>query len=102
MRSPNPEVHHDRDSVEQRCLRRLLMIGDLIDTNDIPLTHDLMATMLGVHRPTVTLVLRSLHGAGLVNETRGRISIRGRGRLERSCCECYRAMRDEQRRLLGY
>jgi len=89
-------------SVEQRCIRRLLMIGDLIDTNDIPLTHDLMATMLGVHRPTVTLVLRSLHGAGLVNETRGRISIRDRGRLERACCECYRAMRDEQRRLLGY
>jgi Mn-dependent DtxR family transcriptional regulator len=61
-----------------------------------------MATMLGVHRPTVTLVLRSLHKAGLVTETRGRIAIRDRSGLEKACCECYGLMRGEQRRLLGY
>jgi len=58
-------------SVEQRCVRWLLTVSDLIDTGEIPLTHDLLATMLGVHRPTVTLVLRSLHKAGLVNEAAG-------------------------------
>jgi Mn-dependent DtxR family transcriptional regulator len=61
-----------------------------------------MATMLGVHRPTVTLVLRSLHKAGLVNEARGRVMISDRDGLEQACCECYGEMRNEQRRLLGY
>ena len=88
--------------VEQRCIRWLLTVNDLIANGDLPLTHDLMATMLGVHRPTVTLVLRSLDKAGLVSESRGRIVIRDRRRLERSCCECYRSMRNEQHRLLGY
>ena len=89
-------------SVEQRCVRWLLTVSDLINNGDIPLTHELMATMLGVHRPTVTVVLRSLHRAGLVNEKRGLILIRDRRLLEKACCECYRVMRDEQRRLLGY
>lgn len=89
-------------SVEQRCIRWLLTVSDVIHNDDIPLTHDLMATMLGVHRPTVTVVLRSLHNAGLIKEARGRIVITDRHRLEQACCECYRAMRDEQRALLGY
>jgi CRP-like cAMP-binding protein len=102
VRSMQLSVCNVFHSVEQRCIRRLLTISDLVDSDEIPLTHDLMATMLGVHRPTVTLVLRSLHKAGLVTETRGRIAIRDRARLEKACCECYRAMRGEQRRLLGY
>ena len=61
-----------------------------------------LATMLGVQRPTVTVVLRSLHKAGLIRETRGLVEIRDRRGLERACCECYGLMRDEQRRLLGY
>ena len=88
--------------VEQRCIRWLLTVSDLIADGDIPLTHDLIATMLGAHRPTVTLVLRSLHKAGFVCESRGRIVIRDRRALERSCCACYRTMRNEQYRLLGY
>jgi CRP-like cAMP-binding protein len=87
--------------VEQRCIRWLLTAADVISHGDIPLTHDLIATMLGVHRPTVTLVLRSLHRAGLVSESRGRVIIRDRRRLEQFCCECYRSMRNEQHRLLG-
>ena len=89
-------------SVEQRCIRWLLTISDLTDHAAMPLTHDLIATMLGVHRPTVTLVLGTLRRAGLISETRGRVVIRDRRGLETACCECYRAMRDEQSRLLGY
>lgn len=88
-------------SVEQRCIRWLLTVSDLTHHDDIPLTHDLMAGMLGVHRPTVTLVLRSLHKAGLIKEVRGLIVIHDRDRLVETCCECYRVMRDEGRRLLG-
>jgi CRP-like cAMP-binding protein len=89
-------------AVEQRCVRWLLTVSDLIDGGDIPLTHELLATLLGVHRPTITLILRSLHRAGLVTESRGRIVIRDRHRLEHSCCECHGLMRDERRRLLAY
>ena len=88
--------------VEQRCIRWLLTISDLIDTDHVPLTHELLATMLGVHRPTVTVVIRSLHRAGLVDEKRGRIVIKNHDRLVAACCECYSVMRDEQRGLLGY
>lgn len=88
-------------SVEQRCVRWLLTVSDLLDNGCIPLTHELLATMLGVHRPTVTQVLRSLHNARLVDESRGRIEVRDRGRLEKTCCECYRVLRDEQRRVIG-
>lgn len=89
-------------SVEQRCIRWLLTISDLTRQADMPLTHDLIATMLGVHRPTVTIVLGALRRAGLISETRGRVVIRDRRGLETACCECYRAMCDEQSRLLGY
>jgi CRP-like cAMP-binding protein len=102
VRSMQMSVCNMFHSVEQRCIRWLLTVSDVISNGDIPLTHELMATMLGVHRPTVTLVLRSLHNAGLVTESRGRILIANRRRLEQVCCECYEAMRAEQRRLLGY
>lgn len=102
VRSMQMSVCNMFHTVEQRCTRWLLTVSDLINNGDVPLTHDLMATMLGVHRPTVTLVLRSLHRAGLVNETRGRIVIRDRRGLAATCCECYRVMRDEQKRMLGY
>ena len=102
MRSMQMSICNMFHPVEQRCIRWLLTVSDLIGQNGVPLTHDLLATMLGVHRPTVTLVIRSLHRAGLVNEQRGRITIRERDHLAAACCECYAVMRDEQRRLLGY
>ena len=102
VRSMQMSVCNMFHPVEQRCIRWLLTVSDLIVQDRIPLTHELLATMLGVHRPTVTLVIRSLHRAGLVDESRGVITIRDRARLAEACCECYRLMRDEQYRLLGY
>ena len=88
-------------SVEQRCIRWLLTVNDLSGSADLALTHELIAVMLGVHRPTVSLVLKSLREAGLIEEQRGRISLHDRRRLEEACCECYGVMRAEQIRLLG-
>jgi CRP-like cAMP-binding protein len=102
VRSMQMSVCNMFHSVEQRCVRWLLSVSDLIAADDIPLTHEFIASMLGVHRPTVTLVLGSLHRAGLVDETRGHVRLRDRRRLEAACCECYGVMRQEQRRLLGY
>jgi len=92
-------VFHD---VERRCVRWLLAVDDLIADGEIPLTHDELALVLGVRRPTVTLVLGSLQRVGLIHERRGRIVIADRARLEAASCECYQVMRGEQRRLLGY
>jgi CRP-like cAMP-binding protein len=99
MRMSTCNMFHE---VEQRCIRWLLAVHDLTAASEIPLTHEVLATMLGVHRPTVTVVLRSLHKSGLVHEERGRIMLRNRAGLETAVCECYLAIREEQRRLLGY
>jgi len=101
VRSMQMSVCNMFHSVEQRCIRWLLAVNDLTHQNLVPLTHDLIATMLGVHRPTVTLVLGALRKAGLVTERRGQIVIRDRRRLEAACCECYQVMRSEQLRLLS-
>jgi CRP-like cAMP-binding protein len=102
VRSMQLSVCNALHEIERRCVRWLLTMDDLIAGREIPLTHEELATILGVRRPTVTLVLGSLQRAGLIRESRGRIVIEDRSRLEAASCECYRLMRDEQRRLLGY
>jgi CRP-like cAMP-binding protein len=88
--------------VEQRLTRWLLTVNDLLATADIPLTHEQLATMLGVRRPTVTLAVGALQRAGLIDEKRGQLTIRDRERLEAACCGCYRLMCDQQEAVLGY
>ena len=100
-RSMQLSVCNTFHSVEQRCIRWLLRVNDLIAHEYIPVTHEAIAAAIGVHRPTVTLVLRALQREGLLEEERGRIVLRDRTRLEAACCECYRAMVAEQRRLIG-
>lgn len=75
-------------SIEQRCVRQLLTIADLVGCRDIAVTHETLATMLGARRASVTMVLRGLHRRGLIAEHRGRISLRDRQGLEAACCEC--------------
>jgi CRP-like cAMP-binding protein len=95
-------VCHAFHPVEQRFMGWLLTVSDLVDDGHVPMTHDLMATMLGVHRPTITVAVRALHKEGIIEEQRGLIAIRDRRRLEKACCECYRVLRGERKRLLGY
>src|SRR5262245_41298284 len=60
---------------EQRCCRWLLMMRDRLGTDELDLTHEFMAVMLGVRRPTVTLIVGTLQRAGLIQNGRGRINI---------------------------
>jgi len=87
-------------SAEQRCCRWLLMTADRAGNEEFPMTHELLATMLGVRRPTVTLVAASLQKAGLIEYRRGSVKIVDRQRLEAACCECYHTVKDQMRRLL--
>jgi CRP-like cAMP-binding protein len=88
-------------SAEQRCCRWLLMTHDRIAQDEFPLTHEFLAIMLGVRRPTVTLVMADLTRAGIVSHVRGHIRIVDRHGLEAASCECYRNTRGVFDRLLG-
>jgi CRP-like cAMP-binding protein len=79
-------------SVEQRCVRRLVHMSELVDSAAVPLTHESFAAALGVRRPSVTVVFRTLARAGVIDEMRGRVTIRDRVALEAACCQCCRAM----------
>ena len=75
--------------VEARCCSWILRIHDRMDEATLPLTHEFLAEMLGVHRSTVTLVTRSLQRAGLIRQSRSAITVVDRAGLEDAACECY-------------
>ena len=87
--------------IQMRCCRWLLMTHDRTGSNAVPLTHEFLAVMLGVRRAGVTEVLKSLADQGLVRCRRGEITIIDRAGLEEVSCECYRAVTDHYKRLLG-
>lgn len=87
--------------VVQRCARWLLLSNDRVGHETFDLTHDILSTMLGVRRPSVTVAAGILQKAGFIKYTRGRITIIDRSGLEQASCECYRAVADEFLRLLG-
>jgi CRP-like cAMP-binding protein len=79
--------------VEERLSRWLLQARDRVESNTIRLTHEFLSQMLGVRRPTVTVVARMLQDAGLIRYHRGHIEILDRRGLEARACECYAVMR---------
>jgi CRP-like cAMP-binding protein len=87
--------------IAQRCCRWLLVSHDRAQTDEIPLTHEFLAMMLSVRRPSVTLVLQPLQERGLIKCDRGAITILNRREMEVISCECYQHIQDEYARLLG-
>jgi CRP-like cAMP-binding protein len=88
-------------TVQQRCCRWVLMTHDRVGSDSVALTHEFLAIMLGVRRPSVTEVLNPLQRKGLIHNGRGVIRILDRAGLEAVACECYRRVREEYDRLLG-
>jgi CRP-like cAMP-binding protein len=80
--------------VEARLCRCILQSSDHIDSDEVNLTQEFLAEMLGVRRTTVTLVAQSLQKDGLIRYKRGRIQILDRAGLEKKSCECYRTIRN--------
>jgi CRP-like cAMP-binding protein len=87
--------------LEQRCCRWLLMTRDRVGSDELTLTHDYLALMLGARRASVSDTLGPLQDAGLVRCERGRICILDGAGVEARSCECYVVVRDEYDRLLG-
>lgn len=88
-------------SLEQRCAKWLLTTHDHMDAQELPLTQEFLAIMLGVRRPGVTVAAQALQDAGLIKYRRGRITITDRTGLEQVSCECYGRIRADYEELLG-
>ncbi len=86
-------------SAKQRCCRWLLQTQDRVDGQEFLLKQEFLAIMLGVHRPTVTLVMRRLQESGLITTKYGRIRVLKRRKLEHASCECYQVIRAHFQRL---
>jgi CRP-like cAMP-binding protein len=91
--------HH---SVDQQLCRWLLLSLDRLASNELKMTQELIANMLGVRREGVTKAAGDLQAAGLIRYRRGRITVLDRAGLERRVCECYAVVRKESARLLPY
>ena len=74
---------------EERCARWLLHAHDRMGSATFDLSHEFLAMMLGVRRPTATIVAGTLQRSGLIRYSRGRMTIVDRPRLEQASCECY-------------
>jgi Mn-dependent DtxR family transcriptional regulator len=73
---------------------------DRVPANELAMTQELIADMLGVRREGVTEAAGRLQKAGLIRYSRGRIAVLDRSRLEAQVCECYSAVKREYQRLL--
>jgi len=85
--------------LEERLARWLLMCHDRIQADQLPITHEFLAMMLGTRRSTVTVTAGMLHKSGLIEYSRGKVTIRNRQGLEEVACECYSIVQDEYVRL---
>jgi CRP-like cAMP-binding protein len=89
--------HH---SVDQQLCRWLLLSLDRLPSNNLSMTQELIANMLGVRREGVTEAAGKLQAAGLIRYSRGHITVLDRPRLESQACECYQVVKKEFDRLL--
>lgn len=88
-------------SVEKRLCRWLLLTLDRAQSDQLSLTQEFIANMLGSRRESVTVAAARLQDAGLIHYSRGNIHVLNRAGLELAACECYRLVTDEYERLLG-
>jgi CRP-like cAMP-binding protein len=89
--------HH---SVDQQLCRWLLLSLDRLSSNQLTMTQELIANMLGVRREGVTEAAGKLQKLGIIRYARGQITVLDRPRLEQMCCECYAVVKKETDRLL--
>jgi CRP-like cAMP-binding protein len=90
-----------RHSVEERCVRWLLLTHDQVEEDSFELTHQFLSQMLGVRRATVTVTAGALQEAGYIKYHRGEITIVNRAGLEDMVCECYAIIHNEYARQVG-
>jgi CRP-like cAMP-binding protein len=88
-------------TAQQRYARWVLTTHDRVGTDEFPITQEFLAQMLGVTRPTISLVGQELHKAGLIHYAKGRLTVDDRTGLEGVACECYWSVRESFNEMLG-
>jgi CRP-like cAMP-binding protein len=91
--------HH---SIDQQLCRWLLLSLDCLENNELHMTQELIANMLGVRRESVTEAAGKLQNQGAIRYRRGHITVLNRALLEKLCCECYEVVKKETDRLSSY
>ena len=91
--------HH---SIDQQLCRWLLLSLDRLPSNQLSMTQELIANMLGVRREGVTEAAGKLQRLGVIEYRRGQITVLNRPKLEELCCECYAVVKTETDRLLPF
>jgi DNA-binding MarR family transcriptional regulator len=86
--------------MDARLARWLLTLQDRIGGDELHLTQEFIAEMLGVQRTYVTRVVGVLEKAGAIRKSRGALTVVNRGKLERQACECYAYLRRHFERVL--
>lgn len=87
-------------SIDQQFSRRLLLGLDRLPSDELDMTHELAANLLGVRREGVTMAAHKLQEDGLIRYRRGHIVVLDRAALEKKTCDCYAVSKKEYRRLL--
>ena len=90
--------HH---ALDQQLCRWLLLSLDRLETNELRVTQELIANMIGVRREGVTEAAGRLQKLGVIRYSRGKITVLDRPRLEALSCECYAVVKTETDRLMG-
>jgi CRP-like cAMP-binding protein len=88
-------------TTEERFAKWMLMNHDRVPGDEINITQEFLADMLGVHRPSVSLIARGFQQLGLIKYSRGVVTILDRQGMEEASCECYAAVRKQYERALG-
>jgi len=87
--------------IDQRFARWVLMCHNRARRQPFQLTQEYLASMLGVHRPSVSIIAKSYQDAGVVQYSQGVITVLDQERLEQAACECYHVVKDQFERFLG-
>ena len=85
--------------LEERLARWLMMCHDRVQNDHFAITHEFLAMMLGTRRTSVTVAAGILYDAGLIEYSRGKVTIKDREGLAHAACECYQIIHDEYVRL---
>lgn len=88
-------------SVKQRLARWLLVAANAMDTNELPITHAVLAQLLGIRRASVSECLETFEQAGIITNTRAAIALADRSQLEHSACPCFGLIQREYDRQIG-